>query len=130
MTAPADRVHRAETGGKAPVCRSRVKAQRWARARVDAEFAAIVARATDPQTVAGPVPSAERCADAGDPAVELRQQVGRIASALFCSAGMDPQLLAFAIRRVADHHAVDDTQVIERIADEVLRIAAALTTGR
>ena len=130
MTASADRARRL-TGHGAPPCRSRRGAQRWTDARVDAEFAAIVARHGGADVDASTIPPTERCdRPSADSSAQLRERVGRIASALFCASGLDPQVLAFAIGRVAEHCSVDADEVTDRIAAEVVRIAVSVTPDR
>lgn len=130
MTASADRARRL-TGHVAPPCRSRRGAQRWTDARIDAEFAAIVAGHSGADVDASAIPPTERCDGpaAGSPA-QLHERVGRIASALFCTSGLDPQVLAFAIGRVAEHCSVHADEVTDRIGAEILRIAVSVTPER
>lgn len=102
----------------------------WTRHHVDAVFATIVARCVDGPAPDGTVPAAERlAAEPGGPDADLRQQVGRIASALFCAHQLDSMLVSFTIGRTAEHARVTPATVIDLVAARLLHITSGLLLG-
>lgn len=55
-----------------------------------------------------------------------RMDVIRIASTLFCTEGIDPSVVTFAKRRIADHWDLDEDQLDVLIAIRLLDKAARL----
>jgi len=58
----------------------------------------------------------------------LRRDIRRIASTLFCSAGIDPSLVGFVRRRTALHWNLDEESVDRMITARLLQKAACLIT--
>lgn len=62
----------------------------------------------------------------GSAAEGQRQDVRRIASTLFCSAGIDPSIVAFAIDRTAAHWGLTAEEVDLRVTRRLVQKATSL----